>query len=402
MGPELGTEVMLRVSKLRTATIAVLQKWRAGMRRWWLAMSDTEQRETITRASLVAVCAVAATVSLPAIGMIQTQKRAEADYRADAMRLAQMLDGGAAVRAEAHAPEVLDSAWMRTVEYSLERDPGASLSRYAMRDRDGAALASLVHFNFDHLESAETIEAETHCMAQAVYYESAREPLEGQLAVAEVVANRIKDHRYPDTACDVVFQGATRTTGCQFTFTCDGALAIRPRGENWERAQRIAAHVMMGLNETRTGGATHYHATYVDPIWNAGLIHTSDIGLHIFYRFPRGAEWARVRQDFSNKLSDAQILEASAEADPALEALEIEGLDTELFEEETLIADADVVPVQPISAAPAQVVTSTRTVTASAPVYTTVRRTVVAPSENNSVSAETAALDAPAAAAGSL
>ena len=259
-------------------------------------MSNAEQRETMTRASLVAVCAVAATVTLPAIGLIQTQKRAEADYRADVQRLAQMLDGGAAVRSQSHSPQVLDSEWMRTVEYSLERDPGSSLSRYAMRDRDGAALVSLVSFDFEQLARAETIEAEAHCLAQAVYYESANEPLEGQLAVAEVVANRIRDHRYPGTACDVVFQGATRTTGCQFTFTCDGALAIRPRGENWQRAQRIAAHVMMGLNETRTGGATHYHATYVDPIWSAGLIKTGQVGLHIFYRFPRGAEWASVRQ----------------------------------------------------------------------------------------------------------
>ncbi len=365
-------------------------------------MSDTEQRETMTRASLVAVCAVAATVTLPAIGLIQSQKRAESDYRADVQRLAQMLDGGAAVRAEADAPQVLDSQWMRTVEYSLERDPGSSLSRYAERDRDGAALASLVNFNFALLARAETIEAEAHCLAQAVYYESANEPLEGQLAVAEVVANRIRDHRYPGTACDVVFQGATRTTGCQFTFTCDGALGVRPRGENWQRAQRIAAHVMMGLNETRTGGATHYHATYVDPIWSAGLIKTGQVGLHIFYRFPRGAEWASVRQDFSNKVSEARLLEASAEDETVLESMEIEGLDTDLFEEETLVAEADTAVMQPISAAPAQVVTSTRTITASAPMYTTVRRVTVAPAETSTQPAETASLEAPVSAAGSM
>lgn len=62
-----------------------------------------------------------------------------------------------------------------------------------------------------------------------------------------------------------------------------------PRGAKWDKAQTIAAHVMMDLNERKTGGATHYHATYVNPVWNSGLIKTGQIGLHIFYRFPRGS-----------------------------------------------------------------------------------------------------------------
>ena len=69
---------------------------------------------------------------------------------------------------------------MRTVEYTLERDTGSSMSRYAMRDRDGAALNSLVSFRPEHIKRAETISAEQKCMAQAVYYESAHEPLDGQ------------------------------------------------------------------------------------------------------------------------------------------------------------------------------------------------------------------------------
>ena len=64
----------------------------------------------------------------------------------------------------------------------------------------------------------------------------------------------------------------------------------QPRGAKWEKAQSIAAHVMMDLNERKTGGATHYHATYVAPVWNSGLIRTEKIGTHIIYRFTRGAE----------------------------------------------------------------------------------------------------------------
>ncbi|MEL7453905.1 MAG: cell wall hydrolase, partial [Pseudomonadota bacterium] len=132
------------------------------------------------------------------------------------------------------------------------------------------------------------------------------ERTEGQLAVAEVVMNRVADHRYPNSVCDVVYQGATRTTGCQFTFTCDGALTQKPRGRKWEAAQTVATHVLMDLHERRTGSATHYHATYVDPLWNAGLVRTNRIDTHIFYRFPRGGEWARAREAVARKRANLQ------------------------------------------------------------------------------------------------
>jgi Cell Wall Hydrolase len=359
---------MLKVLKPQAATLALIQELRSKFRRWWLAMTNEEQRDIVVRGAMMAVCAVAATVTLPAIGFIQADKRADADYREQAMRLAQMEDGGLAARAPGHTPALLDSPWLRTVEYSLKRDTDASLSRYAMRDRDGAALASLITFKPEHLAAAESIDREAHCMAQAVYYESAREPLEGQLAVAEVVANRMRDHRYPDTACDVVFQGATRTTGCQFTFTCDGALKIAPKGANWARAKTIAAHVMMNLNEVRTAGATHYHATYVDPVWSEGLIKTDQIGVHVFYRFPRGAEWATVRQDFTSGSKTPAIVRV---ADAVNEAP-----DPELFDTDT---DAGLTEAPrhedafQLSAAPAQTVTSTRSVSFGAPRLTTIR-----------------------------
>ena len=135
------------------------------------------------------------------------------------------------------APDLLDSPWIRTIEYTLERDPDASLGRYASRERDGAALAALTSFRPEHIKSAERVEDDTSCMAQAIYYESRNESVEGQMAVAEVIANRVKDRRYPDSVCGVVFQGATRTTGCQFTFTCDGAMDRAPRGRHWETGQ---------------------------------------------------------------------------------------------------------------------------------------------------------------------
>ncbi|MEZ5952789.1 MAG: cell wall hydrolase [Hyphomonas sp.] len=331
-------------------------------------MTNEEQRDVIIRGATVAVCAVAATVTLPMIGQVQADIRAEADFRDSAQRLASIEDGGATVRTDANAPAVLDSPWLRTVEYTLERDTDSSMSRYAMRDRDGAALASLVSFKPEHLKRAESLDAETHCMAQAVYYESGNEPLAGQLAVAEVIANRMRDHRYPDTACDVVFQGATRTTGCQFTFTCDGALKTAPRGRNWDRAQKVAAHVLMNLAEDKTGGATHYHATYVDPIWSAGLIKTDKIGLHIFYRFPRGSEWASVQRGYDRRAS-APVVTAAAETQDlnALESAKLASFEAEPTEV------AQIQTGMPVSTAPATVTTSTRTITNGAPRFTTAR-----------------------------
>ncbi|MDP5103072.1 MAG: cell wall hydrolase, partial [Erythrobacter sp.] len=82
------------------------------------------------------------------------------------------------------------------------------------------------------------------CLAQAVWYEAASESEAGQRAVAQVVLNRVAHPSWPASVCGVVYQGSERSTGCQFTFTCDGSLARRPSGTGWARAQRIAADAL--------------------------------------------------------------------------------------------------------------------------------------------------------------
>ena len=377
---------MLRVSKPGRATLWRSNGLRDRLTRWWFAMTDQEQRDVIIRGGMIAVIAASATVSLPAISETQADLRAEAEFRAEAERFAAYGDGGLAVRTAADAPALLDTPWLRTVEYTLKRDIDSSMSRYAMRDRDGAALATLTSFRPEQVQRAETIETELMCMSQAVYYESAFEPVPGQIAVAEVIANRVRDHRYPDSVCGVVFQGATRTTGCQFTFTCDGSMERnKPAGEAWERAQRIAAHVMMELHEERTGGATHYHATYVDPIWNSGLVKTDKIGLHIFYRFPRGAEWAAVEQNFAARKRQTELRLAAIETEADMGALD-EGL---LFSDASSAADDGYYAITPATA-PAGVTTSTRTISSAAPRLMSVQ--TVKPAE---VQAEPAAAQSP-------
>lgn len=122
------------------------------------------------------------------------------------------------------------------------------------------------------------------CLATAIYFEARGEPISGQLAVAQVVMNRVRSSLYPDTICGVVFQGQHRRTGCQFSFTCDGLPDVPREEEQWRLANRLAKQVTDGevWNE-EIGHATHYHATYVKPAWRRQLDHVKRVGRHVFY-----------------------------------------------------------------------------------------------------------------------
>ena len=128
----------------------------------------------------------------------------------------------------------------------------------------------------------------SECLAQAVWYEAASESEAGQRAVAQVVLNRVAHPSWPSSVCGVVYQGSERSTGCQFTFTCDGSLARRPSGASWAGAQRIADEALSGSVYAPVGLATHYHTLWVNPYWASSLDHIGTIGAHRFYR-NRGA-----------------------------------------------------------------------------------------------------------------
>ncbi|NIJ25494.1 cell wall hydrolase [Brevundimonas terrae] len=127
------------------------------------------------------------------------------------------------------------------------------------------------------------------CLTQAVYYEAALEADEGQAGVAQVVLNRVRDPNYPNSICGVVYQGAERNTGCQFTFTCDGSLSRAPVAWAWTRAQKVAEKALAGAVADKVGSATHYHADYVRPWWAPSLTKVSQSGAHIFYRWKGAA-----------------------------------------------------------------------------------------------------------------
>jgi Cell Wall Hydrolase len=130
------------------------------------------------------------------------------------------------------------------------------------------------------------------CLAAAVWYE-AGDDAAGERSVAQVILNRLAHPAFPKSVCGVVFQGSDRTTGCQFTFTCDGSMIARkPSEAAWRRAQAIAQLALSGVVDPTVGLATHYHTDWVVPRWSQSLDKIAKVGTHLFFKF-RGKWGAR-------------------------------------------------------------------------------------------------------------
>ncbi len=157
------------------------------------------------------------------------------------------------------------------------------------------------------------------CLTSAVYYEAGNEIDDGQRAVAQVVLNRARHAAFPGTVCGVVYQGSTRVTGCQFTFTCDGSLARRPAIDSWNRARRIASEALAGAVYAPVGWATHYHANYVVPYWASTLTKNAIVGAHLFYRWAGGwGQPAAFRKNYAGREPSAAALRSLALAAEAV------------------------------------------------------------------------------------
>jgi hypothetical protein len=128
------------------------------------------------------------------------------------------------------------------------------------------------------------------CLASAAWYEAGDDKT-GERAVVQVVLNRARHPAFPSSICGVVFEGASRRTGCQFTFTCDGSLRREPSPEAWKRARDIADHALAGYVFKKVGNATHYHTDWVVPYWSDTLDKLAQVDSHIFYRW-RG-DWGK-------------------------------------------------------------------------------------------------------------
>jgi spore germination cell wall hydrolase CwlJ-like protein len=123
------------------------------------------------------------------------------------------------------------------------------------------------------------------CLTEAIYFEARGEPARGQIAVAQVVMNRVFSGYYPTTVCGVVYQNAHRRLACQFTFACDGIKDRVTEPQAWERAKIIARETLDGKHWLAdVGKSTHYHAYWVRPHWVRTMNKLDKIGVHTFYR----------------------------------------------------------------------------------------------------------------------
>ncbi|KQY97889.1 hypothetical protein ASD45_17985 [Pseudolabrys sp. Root1462] len=134
------------------------------------------------------------------------------------------------------------------------------------------------------LEGKDYAKAE-RCLANAIYWEARSEPVRGQMAVAQVVMNRVFSGFYPSDVCGVVYQNANRHLACQFTFACDGKRKVITERGHWARANRIAKQTLDGqIYVPEVAKSTHYHASYVHPNWVREMRKMVRYGLHSFYR----------------------------------------------------------------------------------------------------------------------
>ncbi len=123
------------------------------------------------------------------------------------------------------------------------------------------------------------------CLAEGVYFEARGEPRRGQVAVAQVIMNRVNHDEFPDTICGVVYQNQHWRNRCQFSFACDGIPERITERAAWEVAEDVSRQVLEGRDLIDTvKESTHYHATYVRPRWAPRMIRLDRVGLHIFYK----------------------------------------------------------------------------------------------------------------------
>lgn len=184
------------------------------------------------------------------------------------------------------APDLPDPTTLPTVAELAGTDatagaPPANAAAMRMEAYVGPAPTRYV---FRGATATDTARAH-YCLTAALYYEAASESDDGMRGVAQVVLNRVRHPSFPGSVCGVVFQGSQRPLVCQFTFSCDGAMARAPSRGNWSRASRIAAEALAGRTFPAVGVATHYHTTAIWPSWGRTLAMTNIVGAHIFHRW---------------------------------------------------------------------------------------------------------------------
>jgi spore germination cell wall hydrolase CwlJ-like protein len=127
-----------------------------------------------------------------------------------------------------------------------------------------------------HVKASTFSASDLRCLARAMWHEAEAEPVEGKIAVAEVVIARTNDRRFPSTICGVV------RAANQFSFVHGGVIPIVP-AEHADEMTTLARKVAAGLTKSRAVKSLWFHATYSKPIWRHDLRQIARIGGHVFY-----------------------------------------------------------------------------------------------------------------------
>jgi len=193
-----------------------------------------------------------------------------------------------------HPPMIAATTANRDVVPPVPPPPVEPFELKAVTPQDAVAINAAVPFStapnpaarpFVISSAASSYARAVDCLAAAALYEAGSSDVIGQRAVIQVVLNRTRHPAFPKTICGVVFQGQERSTGCQFTFTCDGAMARIPTPDAWERARKTAREALGGLVYKPVGHSTHYHTDWVVPYWSASLDKVTAVGTHLFFRW---------------------------------------------------------------------------------------------------------------------
>ena len=123
------------------------------------------------------------------------------------------------------------------------------------------------------------------CLTRNIYWESATEPFEGKVAVAQVTINRVASGKFAPDICGVVYQKNVvyDKVICQFSWFCDGSSKVRPiYPAQWKESEEVAKKVVLeGFRLPSMKNALYFHADYVKPQW--GKPQVGKFGRHIFY-----------------------------------------------------------------------------------------------------------------------
>jgi spore germination cell wall hydrolase CwlJ-like protein len=260
-------------------------------------------------AGLSAAATVALALSL--LGRAQAPEEIAAPVKAAAKAVKPLIppEGLAGPSAAALAPDsravlqaLLRKAGLRSTldPHRLSWDQARRVNALLPTDRSTPEVARPFRLDVGTKDGRQALK----CLTQAAYYEAGANGPAAQAAVVQVVLNRLRHPDFPKSVCGVVYEGAERSTGCQFTFTCDGALKRGIDATAWDEARKVAERALKGYVDRAVGTATYYHADYVFPAWAPTLVKMATVGPHIFYRMagPEGAAAYLTGQYAGNEL----------------------------------------------------------------------------------------------------